>query len=98
MHTAIKIAWVISIVVSILLSYLAAKYSIWKIADRASLAVYSLPFHLGIVLTLVLVYTSWFMRRRDKKTLDYFKKGFFLLFTGTYILLLVLFIWVFLLR
>jgi hypothetical protein len=98
MNKALKIAWVISIVLSVLVTFLAAKYSLWRVTDKVSLAVYSFPFHLGIILTFVLVYRSWFKPGGKRKILDYSKKGVFSLFVGTYLFLSILFIWLFLLR
>lgn len=94
------IVWIISILISLWLVFIVGKSLAGKTIkiDRLSLGLYSLPFHIMMITTLMFMYKIWFKTKSKNKIFEYFKIGFFVLLSGGYFLVLTLFIWLFLLK
>jgi hypothetical protein len=91
----IKVIWCVSIVISIFLIFIVAKYSLWQINNKLSLALFSLPIHIGILLSILLTYITW-LKKDDKRRIILYLKRSFLLFLGAiYVVFLILFFWFF---
>lgn len=98
MVKAIKITWAIFICLCIVLIWVASKSSLFIISDKTSSAAYSLPFHVASVLTLLLIYNKWVRAVGENRIVSSFKKSVLSLLVITYIIILILFVWLFLIK
>lgn len=87
--------WCIALFVCLFLVFIIAKYSILEIDNKFTLFFYSLPFHVGILLTLLLAYMKLFKNEYQNMIFSFLIKALFFLFVVAYFVVITLFVWFF---
>lgn len=94
----IKVIWCVSIVISLCLIFIVAKYSLWQINNKLELLLFSMPIHIGILLSIMLMYITWYNKDDRRRTFLYLKMSFLIFLSVFYLVFLILFVWLFIIQ